>query len=191
MYWISFLCWLGFGLLHSLLASTRFQAFLPQGKRYFRLAYNLFNLALFAALCFGLYQQPGANLWQSNNFTTGGSILCLLSGSLLAIAAFRNSDGAEFIGIRHLQNDAPTPPGTLVTTGLNAWVRHPLYSATMLLLIGICLCWPFKNIIFAAIGLTVYLPMGIYWEEIKLRNNYGEAYRRYQQQVKRLIPGIW
>ncbi|MEM6397138.1 MAG: hypothetical protein AAF741_12385 [Bacteroidota bacterium] len=38
---------------------------------------------------------------------------------------------------------------------------------------------------------TAYIPIGIHLEERKLVIEFGEAYRKYQQEVKRLIPGVW
>ncbi len=195
MHWITLLSWLAYGLLHSLLASTRFNAlltaFLPGQKRYFRLVYNLLAIGLLVALGAFTLRQPSIFFFQPNWYTALLAFGCLAAGGAIGIAAFRHYSGAEFIGITHLKNREEPKPETLVTSGLNARVRHPLYSATVLLLTGICLLWPCENIVSAAAGLLLYLPMGIYWEELKLLKMYGDAYAQYQQQVKRLIPGIW
>ena len=37
-------------------------------------------------------------------------------------------------------------------------------------------------------ALSVYLPFGIYWEEQKLINSFGQTYRDYQAKVPAFFP---
>ena len=77
----------------------------------------------------------------------------------------------------------------LVTTGAYAWVRHPVYSAFMLIEWGILLILG---------DLAFYLLIPVYWiflsllmkytEEKWLHHYYGDAYARYCKRVNRCIP---
>lgn len=79
----------------------------------------------------------------------------------------------------------------LVTTGIYAWVRNPIYSAIAISLTGI-------GMLFANLWLLL-LPC-IYWIEITvlmketeekwLKEHYGQSYLDYCKQVNRCIPWI-
>ena len=74
----------------------------------------------------------------------------------------------------------------LVTSGPYRWVRHPLYSTTIVVM----WLWPAMTVNLAAFfaASTAYFYLGSIPEEQKLVEEFGEAYRRYQQAVPRLIP---
>jgi protein-S-isoprenylcysteine O-methyltransferase Ste14 len=40
------------------------------------------------------------------------------------------------------------------------------------------------------IGLTVYIPIGIFLEERKLTAEFGEAYKNYRQRTPMLLPRL-
>lgn len=79
----------------------------------------------------------------------------------------------------------------LVTTGIYAWVRNPIYSAIALALTGL-------GMLFANLWL-LFLPF-IFWiditilmkltEEKWLEERYGQLYLNYCKQVNRCIPWI-
>jgi protein-S-isoprenylcysteine O-methyltransferase Ste14 len=73
-----------------------------------------------------------------------------------------------------------------VVRGLYRWVRHPLYTA------GLVLIWltPVMtlNIFSLNLGLTIYLVVGALIEERKLVREYGEAYEEYRKRTPMLIP---
>jgi protein-S-isoprenylcysteine O-methyltransferase Ste14 len=79
----------------------------------------------------------------------------------------------------------------VVTKGIYGWVRHPIYSGTLIAVLG----WA---LITRSTALGFYFPllMGLYLamairEEKVLLVEYGEEYVRYQKQVaKRLIPRV-
>ena len=72
--------------------------------------------------------------------------------------------------------------------GMNAYVRHPLYSGTLLFVWAMFLGYPYLNNLVSCICITLYTLIGIYFEEKKLVIEYGEAYRAYQQRVPALVP---
>ena len=74
----------------------------------------------------------------------------------------------------------------MVTSGPYRWVRHPLYSTALVVL----WLWPTMTVNLAAFFAvsTAYFYLGSIPEEEKLIDEFGDAYRRYQRVVPRLIP---
>ncbi len=74
--------------------------------------------------------------------------------------------------------------------GLNAYVRHPMYSGVILVMVFLVLYSPSaKNIVFTAVTLA-YLLVGISIEEQRLIAQFGERYLRYRREVKMLVPYV-
>jgi protein-S-isoprenylcysteine O-methyltransferase Ste14 len=82
------------------------------------------------------------------------------------------------------------PTTALVTDGIYAHVRHPLYLSLVLLAAGIWL----KDVTWAAGGWAVGAVAAILataWaEEGELVAQFGEAYRAYRRRVRAFVPGI-
>jgi protein-S-isoprenylcysteine O-methyltransferase Ste14 len=79
----------------------------------------------------------------------------------------------------------------LITTGLFRWVRHPIYTGSLIAVGGVFLVFRSRLIWFA---LPLYL-IGTLWrihdEEKLLQEAFGEAYQQYQARTWRLLPFIY
>ncbi|MDP2357021.1 MAG: isoprenylcysteine carboxylmethyltransferase family protein [Beijerinckiaceae bacterium] len=78
--------------------------------------------------------------------------------------------------------------GILATTGPYARIRHPQYSGFAMIMTGFFLQWPTL-----VTGLMLPVLLVMYWrlakhEEREVEAQFGEAYRRYAQQVPAFIP---
>lgn len=191
----TFLLWLLYLALHSLLAAdsikNRIAVRLPGWYRYYRLAYNLVALSGIGLLAAHFLQQPVAYLFEISTLSRLAGVLIGCAGAVVAVAAFRNYGTLEFAGLDQLPGQqAHARPPELHTGGMNAVVRHPLYTGTLLLLAGAWLYFPTVAATGIVAAVLVYLPFGIYFEEKKLRRQFGEAYAQYQRRVKCLIPGL-
>ena len=69
---------------------------------------------------------------------------------------------------------------------LYRYVRHPLYLGLLLSLWAVPLMTA-GRLLFAA-GLSVYILIGVAFEERDLLQLFGDSYRRYREQVGMLIP---
>jgi protein-S-isoprenylcysteine O-methyltransferase Ste14 len=80
---------------------------------------------------------------------------------------------------------------TVVSTGLYALVRHPMYTGTIVLMVGIPLALgSYWGLVFVPLGLVV-LALRIRDEEGLLEQEL-RGYRDYEQQVHyRLVPYLW
>lgn len=78
----------------------------------------------------------------------------------------------------------------LVESGPYRWVRHPIYSGLLLLMIGSTLT---RGLVFlpALIGVAVYFLLSMRTEEADLRKSLPETYAAYANETKRLIPFIY
>ncbi len=80
----------------------------------------------------------------------------------------------------------------LVTAGPYRYVRHPGYAGSLLSLAGLGLTlgnW--GSLVILVAGTVVgHLPR-IRVEERALEEQFGDAYRRFEHERKRLIPGVW
>ncbi|GMV32213.1 MAG: hypothetical protein DCC59_14875 [Chloroflexi bacterium] len=177
------------GLLHSVLASRfvkdKFRGLIGRGgMRLYRLGYNLFSVVSFAPLLYlaaTLEDQPLYRIPPPWNFLFFG--FQSLSALLLFVAAFQ-TDLLSLTGLRSLFQEEN--PDQLVTRGLYAVVRHPLY------LFSLTLLWldptmTVNSLVFY-IGATAYFIVGAYFEERKLLRDFGEAYAEYKRKTPFLIP---
>ncbi len=191
--------WLGlafalWGGLHSGLASLAWKAWLKKQlgdrriARYYRLVYNLFAIVSFLPLLWLVATLPDRLLYRLAWPWVGVALLLQAGGLLLIAAATRQTDAWAFVGLRQLWQGTE-PAETLTTAGPYRWVRHPIYTGTLLLL------WAMpvqtrNQLIFNALA-TVYIVVGAWYEERKLLQLFGEPYRRYRSQTPMLLPRFW
>ncbi|MDY5160072.1 methyltransferase family protein [Actinotignum urinale] len=79
--------------------------------------------------------------------------------------------------------------GKLMTSGIYAWVRHPVYAAFLLLNCGLLLVqanwWLLALPVIYWVGLSVLMK---HTEERWLENKFGDEYTRYAARVNRIFP---
>lgn len=93
-----------------------------------------------------------------------------------------------FVGLRQLENPKAEQEGEFVREGFYRFVRHPMYFFSI---IFFWLIPYMTDLILAFItASTLYFLIGSIPEEQKLREIYGEAYEKYQEEVPRIIPGV-
>lgn len=104
-------------------------------------------------------------------------------GIIIVKQSFRQYRLNEFLGL-----SPENPMDSLEVNGILAKVRHPLYSATILIVVGFVFFVPkFTSVIMLGCTL-VYLFVGIYLEEQKLVKAFGDKYIEYKKNVPMLIP---
>lgn len=176
-----------FYALHSMLAWTgvkRWAAARLGLVRWYRLTYSMVSVLLLLWVWQAYRAVPYTALWTTAPWSAILGVLLMVGGAALAMVAVLRFGGAAFLGLR------AEVPGTLVRSGLHGRMRHPIYTGTIVLLLGWLLLSPTAATALC-IGLTfVYLPVGIALEERKLIALFGEDYRRYRQEVPALIPRL-
>ncbi len=173
-----------FCVLHSVLALTSvkqkgYKIFSPT---HYRLLYNLISLFFLVAIAYAYSQLQQEELFYFKAQNYLGLSLVLL-GSYFAFTAFKAYNTLEFLGLADESENQE-----LNTTGMNKYVRHPLYSATLLLLLGLLFLEPTQAFLGLVLILFVYLLIGIKLEEKKLISTFGQNYLDYKLKVPMLIP---
>ena len=180
------LLWASFGAGHSLLARGPGQRLLARlAGRGERLAYNAV-----AAVHLGLILWLG-RLLLPGDFALPLALrmvmaLMIAAGIAILAVAGRAYDLGRFLGTAQLRDDTPSVE-PLATGGMNAIVRHPLYLGLLLVLWGAAAS-PFMAA--TAAFATLYIRIGIFFEERKLLALYGHDYQRYRASVPMLIPRV-
>ncbi len=78
----------------------------------------------------------------------------------------------------------------LITDGLYARIRHPLYLATIMGFGAIALIYPFPTVVTFVLCMTAYTMIGAFFEERKLIIQYGDAYLEYRKHVGFILPKL-
>jgi protein-S-isoprenylcysteine O-methyltransferase Ste14 len=180
--------WALYFFLHSLLAAEPvkhwFQRVSGISRQVYRIVYNLFNLFGLLGLLWFHIRFVCPPFYESTTaiIITGGVLS--LAGLAMMIQSAREYELSSFLG---LSKETYMP---LQIKGLHKYIRHPLYSGTLLFFIGICIAVPFYKNWYLLLLMIVYLFIGMWLEEKKLINVFGDQYKDYMKKVKRLIPGI-
>ena len=179
--------------IHSALATTSVKWHIeerwPYGFRYYRLGYNFIAVAglLLIIWCY-LYLPEGYVLYRPQLLTYAAGALVMVAGLYIMYRGFKGYRLREFLGVEALQGLHTVE--RLSTDGLNAWVRHPLYSGSILFLGGFVLSQGHFKAALMTVYFILYFIIGAYFEERKLIRQFGEEYRNYQRKVGFLIPKL-
>ncbi len=189
MHLIPFLLLLLFSVLHSLLAAEKFKNALitriPALKYSYRVLYNLIALGLYLPALGLQLADPGTLMVKESFALRVPAILLMVLGSWGICKAIMSYDAGEFIGWR-----IPAGKPQLQISGWNEKVRHPLYTALSVGLLGFLLYHPSaEQLLFVGIQ-GLYLGIGIRLEEAKLLALFGKEYADYRASVPMLIPRL-
>ena len=112
-------------------------------------------------------------------------LLCRIAGALLIVLGLT----VWFIGALRSDMDASIAENRLVTYGIYAWVRNPMYSGWWMLFAGICLEWHNVLALLTVPVNWVLLTAALKLTEEKwLLDLYGQDYADYMKRVNRCIP---
>lgn len=180
-----------YGIVHSWLASlqAKVQArnwFGAGAERWYRLTYNAFAMVTLIPVLVLPLLLPDRSLYKIPLPWLVLSLAFQGLAALALVAGLLDTGVWSFLGLRQLlQPPTEEPPG-LIMRGLYRWVRHPLYTA------GLLLIWLLPvmtvNLLALNLGLTLYIVIGAKFEERKLVREFGQAYIEYQRCVPMLVP---
>ncbi|RON38338.1 methanethiol S-methyltransferase [Pseudomonas brassicacearum] len=180
-----------FAVQHSGMARKRFKRwwtrFVPPPIE--RATYVL-STCLPLALLFWLWQPMETSIWRVTSVWGHGLLMVLfwLGLGLVVLATFLFSH-VELFGIKQALNAfypaRPENPA-FKTPLLYKLVRHPMYLGFVMVF------WATPDmtaghLLFALLN-TLYILIGVHFEEKDLVDLFGEQYRRYQQNVAMLVP---
>lgn len=99
-----------------------------------------------------------------------------------------------FTGALRVNRRAPLSAqktGRIITTGVYGQVRHPIYSADIVLAWAIFFFYPDARFAVGTLWLTAVLFFWMDLEEKALTQKFGDEYREYKRRVPKMFPKIW
>jgi len=182
-----------FGVQHSVMARPGFKAgwtkIVPAPIE--RSVYVLSTVVVLGAL-FHFWHPIGGDLWSIQNetaqlvlwvlFFTGWGILFISTWLLNHFELFGLQQAWYYLRGKEI------PPHKMHTPLFYKAVRHPLYMGFFIAF------WSTPDMTYshllAAVGFTLYIMVGIFYEERDLLALFGQEYAEYQRKVGAFIPGI-
>jgi protein-S-isoprenylcysteine O-methyltransferase Ste14 len=83
------------------------------------------------------------------------------------------------------------PPERLVSSGLYAYTRNPMYLSLIIFLIGLTLTLSSWVAALITIGNAIWFHTRVRLDEKQLAVRLGQPYFHYTQSVKRWVPGVF
>ena len=183
------LYFLFFAIIHSFLAmdhaKKKAEKLLGKVYRYYRIIYTLISIPLFAPafIVWITYSNSTPVVYTiPQNFYPVVIFVRLAALGMFAYVVLQ-IDFLEFIGLKRQKKNV------LITGGVYGIVRHPIYTAGILLLITKMEMTLLD--ITAVLLVAGYMIIGAFIEERRLLSIYGDEYRKYQQCVSMFIPLKW
>jgi protein-S-isoprenylcysteine O-methyltransferase Ste14 len=182
--------------LHSAMISISVTEYLKKSLgsafRFYRLISNIVSAITFVPVVMFANSVRTQPIFSWDGYLRTIQVVLLGMSGLLFFLGARHYDALQFFGIKQIQErtskKAITDSGKLDTSEVLGIIRHPWYSASMLLI------WAGQMDVSAIIVntiLTFYLIIGTLLEERKLVREFGDEYRAYQKRVSMFIPFSW
>ena len=152
----------------------------PDDKGSLRVVMLMQGLGFFAAFSlawahWGRFADPRVAFWIG--------MLLLVAGAVLRRLCFR-ALGASFTGEVRVR-----PEQQVVTAGPYRWVRHPAYTAGILMIVGVAIALgSWTGALIALVLAVVGYAYRVQVEERALTATLGEPYREYAARTKRFFP---
>ena len=183
-----------FGLQHSVMARPAFKRYwtrvIPEHLE--RTAYVVASSVALIVLML-LWQPLPALVWDFGGPVADAvAIAVVLCGLVVLLWATFLTDHFELFGLRQTylhDRGVRWTPIPFKTSALYRHVRHPMMSGMLLLL------WATPRMslghLVLACGFTVYILIGVYFEERGLLRELGPDYARYRRTTPMLVPHPW
>lgn len=179
------------GIIHTLMARPGFKSvltkFIPEAAE--RATYVLVAGITSAALI-GFWQNVPGQVWliESGGLAYGIWAIFVIGWVFLLAATFAINH-FDLFGLRQVFlnfRQQPRPPLNFVKRAMYKYIRHPIQTGV---LIGI---WATPSMsmtqIVLSIGFTLYIFVGLWFEERDLIAEHGDAYLQYRREAGKLFP---
>jgi len=180
-----------FSLQHSVMARQSFKKWITQyiPASAERSTYVLVS-GIFLALIFEYWQHIDGYLWQVENQTLQIILIGLyIFGWVFSTIGSFLINHFELFGLEQVYlnlKNRPTPEVSFTENYFYKFVRHPIQLGTLM---GI---WFTPSMSYThlmlSITFTIYIFIGLYFEEKDLVRELGKPYRQYQKRVSMMIP---
>ncbi len=155
-----------------------------RGRDSYKVILPLWLVYIFIAIA-ALFPWRTRSLYTSPYAYIPGALL-VLSGLLLYVLSSRDFSHVQLSGLAEVEPDRHTQ--RLVTTGIRARVRHPIYLGHLCELLG----WTIAFGTFSLFALSAFaIATGFFMlrlEDRELEQRFGDEYSAYRRQVPAILP---
>lgn len=187
--------WTAYCALHSAMISETVTSFvkrrLGDGFRFYRVFFDAVALVTLVPLVLYSVSIEEAPFFRWDGALRPLRYTLVAVGVLLLIAGGRHYSMGQFFGISQLHAGSGgglAAQGTIDSKGVLGLIRHPWYTAIVLLL------WA-RDLdavrLVANSILTLYVVVGAHLEERRLVHEFGDGYAAYQRRVSMFFPWRW
>jgi len=175
-----------FAIFHSLSAADQCKQWFYRhgisGRRY-RFVYSVVAILTTVIWLYYIDQLPDSSLYQTDGLSRMVLMMFQGVGLLLLLAAFQPIDGLAFLGLR--KADSGIDP--FIVDGVYRWLRHPMYTGVMLILLAM----PDQtyNGLHFSLFICLYFVIGSRFEERRMIREHAD-YDDYRRDVAAFIPKI-
>ncbi len=135
-----------------------------------------------AVLLVGLVALPGGDVWPTPTWLRWAGQAMVAAGLALgAVAALR-------LGSSLTPTPVPRAAGSLTTGGLYRVVRHPIYSAVLVIVVGLVVGSGSVWRLAVGAATVAFFNAKAAWEERRLSERYPD-YAAYAARTPRFVPG--
>jgi protein-S-isoprenylcysteine O-methyltransferase Ste14 len=195
-YLFAALLWILWCVLHSTLVATTVTDYMRKKLgdwfRFYRISFNAVSLVTLIPLVYYSNSIQQAPFFRWEGYLVIVKYLMIATSIFLFVAGARHYSMSQLLGIHQIMtgraNRAVSAYGTLDTSGILGGIRHPWYTA------GILLVWANDlslSTLLINIVISAYFVIGTFLEERKLLLEVGERYREYQRNVSMFFPYKW
>ncbi len=184
----AFLSLLFFAVHSGLLRKSAKERLKPFLREEYQPALYALVSGVFILLLVALWQQSGPAFRISGvpRLLLRSALALSLAGFAWAGRALTSLDTFGFRSALGFLRGEKTQPGPLVVRGPYLWVRHPLYSFTLIMI------WSYPDIspdrLLFNLLWSVWIVLGAFLEERDLLRLFGKEYGRYRSQTSMLLP---
>jgi len=185
------LIWSAWCVLHSILNSEgliRRSGLLDSAiRRYYRLIYSIVAVITLLIASWITPNRQELELWRFQGLALVIPVLVWLPAFVMFYLTFRFFNIWHFLGLTALGigRKSRDSQKKLITWGIYGMIRHPQFSA------GLMMLWV-RNLtdtgLVINIILSLYLIIGARIEETRLLELYGDRYAQYMKDVPRFVP---
>lgn len=183
---------IAFGFFHSLMSRDWFKKqwtrLIPTAAE--RSTYVL-QASLFLILLMWLWQPMPSLLWSFEGSAAWPFYASFVLGNIVVVWAIFLIDHFELFGLRQVwcnQVGKPLPEAIFKTPSLYRIVRHPMQLGTLIVFWSTPVMTA-GHFLFA-LSMTLYVLIGLKFEERSLQREFGEKYVLYQKRIPMLIPKL-
>lgn len=178
---------LAFAVVHSLMATNSLKTKLYAkglAVHHYRLLYSVFSMMITAIWLWAICQLADAPLYQVDGMLRYLLYAMQITGLMIVMAAFIPIDGAVFLGLKKAEESADP----LIIQGIYRYIRHPMYSGFMLVL----LAKPEQTEVglHFALAVSLYFIIGSTLEEKRMLAEHQD-YAEYKLRVGAFIPKLF